>query len=281
MSVVTMKQLLEAGVHFGHQSKRWNPKMKKFIYSSRNDIHVIDLHKTIPLIEKAYHFVRDVVAKSGTVLFVGTKKQAQEAIEEEAKRCGMFFVNQRWLGGTLTNFKTLKKNIQKMKDTEKMEADGTFEKMTKKEVAGIKREYAKIMKGLGGIREMASMPSVVFVIDSKKEIIAINEAKRLEIPIVGVVDTNCDPEEVDYPIPANDDAIKSIKLLTSLIADAVLAGRQILNPTEVSLTDIAVPAEIEEAEMLGQEEQMEAMAAAKLKLEDEEETDKGEKRIGF
>ncbi len=276
-----MKQLLEAGVHFGHQSKRWNPKMKKFIYSSRNDIHVIDLHKTIPLIEKAYHFVRDVVAKSGTVLFVGTKKQAQEAIEEEAKRCGMFFVNQRWLGGTLTNFKTLKKNIQKMKDTEKMEADGTFEKMTKKEVAGIKREYAKIMKGLGGIREMASMPSVVFVIDSKKEIIAIKEAKRLEIPIVGVVDTNCDPEEVDYPIPANDDAIKSIKLLTSLIADAVLAGRQILNPTEVSLTDIAVPAEIEEAEMLGQEEQMEAMAAAKLKLEDEEGTEKGEKRIGF
>ena len=282
MSVVTMKQLLEAGVHFGHQSKRWNPKMKKFIYSSRNDIHVIDLHKTIPLIEKAYNFVKDAVAKNGTVLFVGTKKQAQESIEEEAKRCGMFFVNQRWLGGTMTNFKTLKKNLTKMKDIEKMEADGTFEKMTKKEVAGIRREYSKIMKGLGGIREMAVMPSILFVIDSKKEIIAIKEAKRLEIPIVGVVDTNCDPEEVDSPIPANDDAIKSIKLLTSLMADAVLAGRQILNPTEVSLTDIAVPAEIEEAEMLGQEEQMEAMAAAKLKLEgEEEEEEKGEKRTGF
>jgi small subunit ribosomal protein S2 len=276
-----MKQLLEAGVHFGHQSKRWNPKMKKFIYSSRNDIHVIDLHKTIPLIEKAYNFVKDVVAKNGTVLFVGTKKQAQESIEEEAKRCGMFYVNQRWLGGTLTNFKTLKKNIAKLKETEKMEADGIFDKITKKEVASIKREYGKIMKGLGGIRDMVAMPSVLFVVDSKKEIIAIKEAKRLEIPIVGVVDTNCDPEEVDYPLPANDDAIKSIKLLTSLIADAVLAGRQILKPDEVSAEEIAVPVEIEEAEVLGQEEQMEAIAAAKLKLEEEQEQSKGEKRVGF
>jgi len=276
-----MKQLLEAGVHFGHQSKSWNPKMKKFIYSSRNDIHVIDLHKTIPLIEKAYNFVKDSVAKNGTVLFVGTKKQAQESIEEEAKRCGMFFVNQRWLGGTMTNFKTLKKNIAKMKDIEKMEADGTFEKITKKEVASIKREYQKIVKGLGGIRDMVSMPSILFVIDSKKEIIAIKEAKRLDIPIVGVVDTNCDPEEVDYPIPANDDAIKSIKLLTSLIADAVMAGRQVLKPTEASTEEIAVPVELEEAEMLGQEEQMEAIAAAKLKLENEEEQAKGEKRVGF
>ncbi|MFH1709795.1 MAG: 30S ribosomal protein S2 [bacterium] len=279
MSVITMKQLLEAGVHFGHQSKRWNPKMKKFIYSSRNDIHVIDLHKTIPLIEKAYHFVKDIAAKNGNVLFVGTKKQAQEAIEEEAGRCGMFYVNQRWLGGTLTNFKTLKKNIAKMKDIEKMEADGTFEKITKKEVAGIKREYNKIVKGLGGIREMTAMPAVMFVIDSKKEIIAIKEAKRLDIPIVGVVDTNCDPEEVDYPIPANDDAIKSIKLLTSLIADAVMAGRQVLKPTEASMEEIAVPVELEEAEVLGQEEQMEAIAAAKLKLEEEQA--KGEKRVGF
>lgn len=276
-----MKQLLEAGVHFGHQSKRWNPKMKKFIYSSRNDIHVIDLHKTIPLIEKAYNFVKSMVSKNGTVLFVGTKKQAQESIEEEAKRCGMFFVNQRWLGGTMTNFKTLKKNIAKMKDIEKMEADGTFEKITKKEVAGIKREYFKIVKGLGGIREMTAMPSVLFVIDSKKELIAIREAKRMDIPIVGVVDTNCDPEEVDYPIPANDDAIKSIKLLTSLMADAVIAGRQVLKPGEVSAEEIAVPVELEEAEVLGQEEQMEAIAAAKLKLAEEEEQAKGEKRIGF
>lgn len=283
MTVVTMKQLLEAGVHFGHQSKRWNPKMRKYIYSSRNDIHVIDLHKTIPLIEKAYNFVKEAVAKGGTVLFVGTKKQAQESIEEEAKRCGMFYVNQRWLGGMLTNFKTLKKNLARMKEIEKMETDGTFEKLPKKEVATLKREYLKIVKGLGGVREMNAMPSVLIVIDSKKELIAIKEAKRLEIPIVGVVDTNCDPEEVDYPIPANDDAIKSIKLLTSLMADAVIGGRQVLNPSEVSSEEIAIPVELEEAEALGQEEQMEALAAAaKLKItEEEEETGKGEKRIGF
>lgn len=280
MAIITMKQLLEAGVHFGHQSKRWNPKMKKFIYSSRNDIHVIDLHKTIPLIEKAYNFVKETVAKGGTILFVGTKKQAQESIEEEAKRCGMFYVNQRWFGGTLTNFKTLKKNLARMKDIEKMESDGTFEKLPKKEVATLKREYLKIVKGLGGVRDMMAMPSILFVIDSKKEIIAIKEAKRLEIPIVGVVDTNCDPEEVDYPIPANDDAIKSIKLLTSLMADAALSGRQILKPGEVSAEEIALPAEIEEAEALGKEDEMETLLAAKIKLE-EEETPEGEKRVGF
>jgi small subunit ribosomal protein S2 len=283
LAVVTMKQLLEAGVHFGHQSKRWNPKMKKFIYSSRNDIHVIDLHKTIPLIEKAYNFVKEMTAKGGTVLFVGTKKQAMESIEEEAKRCGMFYVNQRWLGGTLTNFKTLKKNLTRMKDIEKMELDGTFEKLPKKEVLTIKREYAKIVKGLGGVREMNSMPAVIYVVDSKKEIIAIQEARKLDIPVVGVVDTNCDPEEVDYPIPANDDAIKAIKLLTSLMADAVLAGRQSTQPGEISADEIAVPAELEEAEAVDQEEQMEALAAAaKLKIEpDEEEEEKGEKRTGF
>lgn len=280
MAIITMKQLLEAGVHFGHQSKRWNPKMKKFIYSSRNDIHVIDLHKTIPLIEKAYNFVKETVAKGGTILFVGTKKQAQESIEEEAKRCGMFYVNQRWFGGTLTNFKTLKKNLARMKDIEKMESDGTFEKLPKKEVATLKREYLKIVRGLGGVRDMMAMPSILFVIDSKKEIIAIKEAKRLEIPIVGVVDTNCDPEEVDYPIPANDDAIKSIKLLTSLMADAALSGRQILKPGEVSAEEIALPAEIEEAEALGKEDEMETLLAAKIKLE-EEETPEGEKRVGF
>jgi len=280
LAIITMKQLLEAGVHFGHQSKRWNPKMKKFIYSSRNDIHVIDLHKTIPLIEKAYNFVKETVAKGGTILFVGTKKQAQESIEEEAKRCGMFYVNQRWFGGTLTNFKTLKKNLARMKDIEKMESDGTFEKLPKKEVATLKREYLKIVRGLGGVRDMMAMPSILFVIDSKKEIIAIKEAKRLEIPIVGVVDTNCDPEEVDYPIPANDDAIKSIKLLTSLMADAALSGRQILKPGEVSAEEIALPAEIEEAEALGKEDEMETLLAAKIKLE-EEETPEGEKRVGF
>lgn len=283
MSIITMKQLLEAGVHFGHQSKRWNPKMKKFIYSSRNDIHVIDLHKTIPLIEKAYNFVKDTVEKGGTVLFVGTKKQAQESIEEEAKRCGMFYVNQRWLGGMLTNFKTLKKNLTRMKDIEKMETDGTFEKLPKKEVASLKRVYVKIVKGLGGVRDMNAMPSILFVVDSKKELIALQEARRLDIPIVGVVDTNCDPEEVDYPIPANDDAIKSIKLLTSLIADAVIAGRQVLSPTEGLEGEIAIPAEIEAAEEVTQEVQMEALAAAtaKIKIDEEETTEKGEKRIGY
>jgi len=243
MPVVTMKELLEAGVHFGHQSKRWNPKMSKFIYSSRNNIHVIDLHKTIPLIEKAFEYIKQSVGENGTVLFVGTKKQAQEAVANEAKRCNMFFVNDRWLGGTLTNFKTLKKNIARMKDVEKMEAEGMFDKLPRKEVANLKREYKKLVRGLGGMRDMSMLPSIVFVIDSKKELTAISEARRLKIPVIGVVDTDCDPEEVDFPIPANDDAIRSIKLLTSIIAEAVIAGRELSKPAEERTEEIALPAE--------------------------------------
>ena len=233
MAVITMRQMLEAGVHFGHPRRNWNPKMARYIYSSRNDIHVIDLHKTIPLIEKAYEFVRNIVAEGGTVLFVGTKKQAQEAIQAEAQRCGMFFINQRWLGGTLTNFKTLRKNISRMKEIEKMEANGTFDKLPKKEVNNIRKEKAKLDKTLGGIREMASPPSIVFIVDTQKEMIAVKEAKKLGIPIVGIVDTNCDPDYIDHVISANDDAIRSVKLLCSVIADAVLEGRRIAHPGEV------------------------------------------------
>ncbi len=257
MAVITMRQMLEAGVHFGHPRRNWNPKMARYIYSSRNDIHVIDLHKTIPLIEKAYEFVRKVVAEGGTVLFVGTKKQAQEAIQAEALRCEMFFINQRWLGGTLTNFKTLRKNISRMKEIEKMEANGTFDKLPKKEVSNIRKEKAKLDKTLGGIREMASPPSIVFIVDTQKEMIAVKEAKKLSIPIVGIVDTNCDPDYIDYVISANDDAIRSVKLLCSVVADAVLEGRRIAHPGEVieaPLTSetaeetIAAAAEIEKEE---------------------------------
>ncbi|HVN67648.1 MAG TPA: 30S ribosomal protein S2, partial [Candidatus Sulfotelmatobacter sp.] len=197
MAVVSMKELLEAGVHFGHQCQRWNPKMARFIYSSRNGIHVIDLHKTMPLIEKAFEFIKSASA-NGTVLFVGTKKQAQEAVEEEAKRCGMFYVNQRWMGGTLTNFKTLKKNIARLNEIEKMREDGTFEKLPKKEVILLEREHRKLMRGLGGIRQMVSLPSVVFIVDTVKEQTALKEARRLNIPVVAIADTNSDPDEVTY-----------------------------------------------------------------------------------
>jgi small subunit ribosomal protein S2 len=277
MPVVTMKQLLEAGVHFGHQSKRWNPKMQRYIYSARNDIHVIDLHKTIPLIEKAYEFVKNA-AIEGTVLFVGTKKQAQEAVEEEAKRCGMFFANQRWMGGTLTNFKTLKKNIARMNDIEKMREDGTFAKLPKKEVIMLEREHRKLIRGLGGIRLMISLPAAVFIVDTKKEQTALKEATRLGIPIIAIVDTNADPDEVDYPIPGNDDAIRSIKLITSLIADAVIAGRELSKPIEERTIEIAVPLEVEEAEALHKEEQLEEAVLASILTPKEEEE---EKRIGF
>jgi small subunit ribosomal protein S2 len=277
MPVVTMKELLEAGVHFGHQSKRWNPKMKKFIYSSRNDIHVIDLHKSIPLIEKAYEFLRNSATHNGTVLFVGTKKQAQEAVEEEAKRCGMFFVNQRWMGGTLTNFKTLKKNIARLNEIEKMKEDGTFEKLPKKEVIMIEREHRKLVRGLGGIREMTGLPAAVFIVDTKKEQTAVNEARKLEIPVVAIVDTNADPDEVDYPIPGNDDAIRSIKLLTSIVAEAVIAGREIAKPIEERAEEIAVPLEVpEEAKALSEEQRIEEMGLAKIKEKEAE-----EKRTGF
>ncbi|MFH1347640.1 MAG: 30S ribosomal protein S2 [Candidatus Margulisiibacteriota bacterium] len=282
MPVVTMKELLEAGVHFGHQSKRWNPKMKKYIYAARNDIHVIDLNKSIPLIERAHEFVRNAIAENGTILFVGTKKQAQEAIEAEAKRCGMFFVNQRWMGGTLTNFKTLKKNIARLNEIEKMKEDGTFELLPKKEVILIEREHRKLVRGLGGIRQMTAPPTIVFIVDTMKEQTAVKEARKLGIPIVAIVDTNADPDEVDYPVPGNDDAIRSIKLLTGIIAEAVLAGREMSKPLEEKGEEIAVPLEAEEAEpeearVLSEEERIEAAVLVKIKLDKEAE----EKRTGL
>jgi small subunit ribosomal protein S2 len=220
-----MKQLLEAGVHFGHQTKRWNPKMKPYIFGARNGIYIIDLQKTVGLARSAFRFVNDVVAKGGTVLFVGTKKQAQDAIREEASRAGMFYVTNRWLGGTLTNFKTVKTGIDRLKTVEKMKADGTYERLPKKEVASLEREREKLEKNLGGIKDLARLPGVLFVIDTKKEYIAIHEANRLGIPVVAVVDTNCDPEGIDFTIPGNDDAIRSIRLFTSKVAEACIEGK--------------------------------------------------------
>ena len=226
MSVISMKQLLEAGVHFGHQTRRWNPKMKEYILTERNGIYIIDLQKTVKKIDEAYYFIRDLAMDGGTVLFVGTKKQAQESIEQEAKRCEMYYVNQRWLGGMLTNFKTIQSRINKLRKIEKMEADGDFELLPKKEVIKLKAEQEKLEKNLGGIKEMRKLPSAMFVVDPRKEHIAILEAKALGIPVVAIVDTNCDPDEADYPIPGNDDAIRAVKLIASKIADAVLEGRQ-------------------------------------------------------
>ncbi len=226
MSVISMKQLLEAGVHFGHQTRRWNPKMKEYIFTERNGIYIIDLQKTVKKIDEAYYFIRDLAMDGGTVLFVGTKKQAQESIEQEAKRCEMYYVNQRWLGGMLTNFKTIQSRINKLRKIEKMEADGDFELLPKKEVIKLKAEQEKLEKNLGGIKEMRKLPSAMFVVDPRKEHIAILEAKAIGIPVVAIVDTNCDPDEADYPIPGNDDAIRAVKLIASKIADAVLEGRQ-------------------------------------------------------
>ncbi len=226
MSVVAMKQLLEAGVHFGHQTRRWNPKMAEYIFTERNGIYIIDLQKTVKKIEEAYAFVRDVAAAGGDILFVGTKKQAQESIKEEAERVGMHFVNARWLGGMMTNFKTIKKRIERLYQLQKMEEDGTFALLTKKEVMKLKGEMEKLEKYLGGIKEMKKLPGALFVVDPKKERIAIAEAKKLNIPVVAIVDTNCDPEEVDYAIPGNDDAIRAVKLIASVISNAILEGRQ-------------------------------------------------------
>lgn len=226
MAVITMKQLLEVGAHFGHQAKRWNPKMKPYIFTERNGIHILDLHQTLEATEKAYEFVRQISEEGGKILFVGTKKQAQEAIKEEAIRANMFFVNERWLGGMLTNFKTIETRIKRLKQLEAMAEDGTFEVLPKKEVIGLRHEMDKLEKYLGGIKDMPKMPGALFVVDPKKEKIAIAEAKKLGIPVVATVDTNCDPDEVDFPIPANDDAIRAVKLLAGKMADAVLEGRQ-------------------------------------------------------
>lgn len=226
MAVVSMKQLLEAGVHFGHQTRRWNPKMKPYIFTERNGIYIIDLQKTVKMIEEAYEFVRNLSANGGTVLFVGTKKQAQEAVAEEATRCGMFYVNQRWLGGMLTNFVTIKGRIQRLRQLEEWAETGYFDRLPKKEVNLLLREKEKLEKYLGGIKGMSDLPSALFVVDPRKEDIAVTEARRLGIPIVGIVDTNCDPDKVDYVIPGNDDAIRAVKLITARIADAVIEGRE-------------------------------------------------------
>ena len=225
MSVISMKQLLEAGVHFGHQTRRWNPKMKKYIFVERNGIYIIDLQKTVRKLEEAYSFMKQVGEDGGKVLFVGTKKQAQDAIKEEAERSGNYYINQRWLGGTLTNFGTIQKRVKRMKQIERMSEDGTFEVLPKKEVVQLNKEHDRLVKFLGGIRDMNGLPDVMFVVDPRKERIAVAEAMKLNIPIVGIVDTNCDPDEIDYVIPANDDAIRAVKLLTGKMADALLESK--------------------------------------------------------
>ena len=246
MSVISMKQLLEAGVHFGHQTRRWNPKMREYIFTERNGIYIIDLQKTVKKIDEAYAFVRDIAANDGTVLFVGTKKQAQESIEQEAKRCEMFYVNQRWLGGLLTNFKTIQTRIAKLNQINKMEADGDFDLLPKKEVVQLCALREKLMKNLSGIKDMKKLPSCMFVVDPRKEHIAVLEARNLGIPVVAIVDTNCDPDDADYVIPGNDDAIRAVKLIASKIADAVLEGKQGEQMTDASV-DASMPA-AEEAE---------------------------------
>lgn len=240
MAIISMKQLLEAGVHFGHQTRRWNPKMAPYIFTERNGIYIIDLQKTVKKVEECYNFLRDVAARGENILFVGTKKQAQEAMREEALRCNMFYVNERWLGGMLTNFKTIQTRINRLRKLEAMEADGTFDVLPKKEVIGLRLEMEKLTKYLGGIKDMKKLPGALFIVDPRKENIAVLEARKLNIPIVATVDTNCDPDVIDHVIPANDDAIRAVKLLTAKMADAVLEGRQGMQMEEA--------AEVEEVE---------------------------------
>ena len=238
MSVITIKQLLEAGVHFGHHTRRWNPKMSQYIFTERNGIYIIDLQKTVKKFEEAYMFVRDLSTEKGTILFVGTKKQAADAIKEEAERCGQYYVNMRWPGGMLTNFKTIKKSIARLKDLERMSEDGTFDVLPKKEVAALMKEKTDLEKSYGGIKTMETLPSAVFIVDPRKERNAVLEAKKLGIPVVAIVDTNCDPDDADYVIPGNDDAIRAIKLISSVLADAVIEGRQGEDaPAEAEATD--------------------------------------------
>ncbi len=274
MAVVTMKSLLEAGVHFGHQTKRWNPKMASYIFSERNGIHIIDLQKTTACIVEAYEAVRAQVKNNKTVLFVGTKKQAQQAIETEAKRCGMPYVNNRWLGGMLTNFSTIKKSIATLKRIEKQSVDGTFESLTKKEVALLTKQKAKLEKNLGGIKDMTELPGIIFVIDTRKEAIAVAEAKRLGIPVVAVVDTNCDPTDITYPIPGNDDAIRAISLFVEIIANAVIDA-----DNEVGIQIIeSLPANEEEAAALeAQGAPIDKDAEAEEEAEEEVEDEKEDK----
>ena len=237
MSIISIKQLLEAGVHFGHNTRRWNPKMQEYIFTERNGIYIIDLQKTVKKFDEAYAFVRDVAAQGGTMLFVGTKKQAAEAIKEEATRCSMYYVNVRWPGGMMTNFKTIKKSINRLNALEKMKEEGTFDLLPKKEVAKLTKEMEDLEKNLGGIKNMAGLPAAIFIVDPRKEHNAVLEAKKLDIPVIAIVDTNCDPDDADYVIPGNDDAIRAIKLISSVIADAVIEGRQ-----GEQLTDAEAPA---------------------------------------
>ncbi|HCE78485.1 MAG: 30S ribosomal protein S2 [Lachnospiraceae bacterium] len=226
MSVLSMKQLLEAGVHFGHLTRRWNPKMAPYIYTERNGIYIIDLQKSVGMVDDAYNAIGDIVANGGRILFVGTKKQAQDTIKNEAERCGEFYVNERWLGGMLTNFKTVQTRIERLKEIERMEEDGTFDVLPKKEVIGLRKEMDKLQRNIGGIKEMKNLPDAIFVVDPKKERICVSEAHALGIPLIGICDTNCDPEELDYVIPGNDDAIRAVKLLVSKMADAVIEAKQ-------------------------------------------------------
>lgn len=245
MAIISMKQLLEAGVHFGHQTRRWNPKMAPYIFTERNGIYIIDLQKTVKKVDEAYNFIREVAAAGENILFVGTKKQAQEAMKEEATRCNMFFVNERWLGGMLTNFKTIQTRIARLRKLEAMEADGTFDLLPKKEVIGLKHEMEKLTKYLGGIKDMKKLPGAMFIVYPRKEHIAVLEAHKLNIPIVATVDTNCDPDEIDHVIPANDDAIRAVKLLTAKMADAVLEGRQGMQTEEAAAEEAPATEEAE------------------------------------
>ncbi len=268
MAVVTMKQLLEAGVHFGHQTRRWNPKMRRFIFGERNGIYIIDLEKTVGGIERAYAFVRDAVARGGTVLFIGTKKQAQESIQEQAKRCGMPFVNQRWLGGMLTNFETIKKRLSRLRELDAMEKTGAMDVLPKKEVIELGKEKEKLEKNLGGIRDMTERPKAIWVVDTRKENIAVLEARKLGIPVVAILDTNCDPDDVDFPIPGNDDAIRAAGLLTRIVADAVIDG--------VSRRGAPITSEGAEPELVPEDE---PLADWELQLLAEEEEEKRRKEI--
>ena len=243
MSVISMKQILEAGVHFGHQTRRCNPKMAPYIYTERNGIYIIDLQKSVGMVDDAYQAIADIAANGGTVLFVGTKKQAQDAIKTEAERCGMYYVNERWLGGMLTNFKTIQSRIKRLKDIETMSEDGTFDVLPKKEVIELKKEWAKLEKNLGGIKDMKRLPDAIFIVDPKKERICVQEAHTLGIPLIGICDTNCDPEELDYVIPGNDDAIRAVKLIVSKMADAVIEANQGATDEEYYEAETAVEAE--------------------------------------
>ena len=266
MSVISMKQLLEAGVHFGHQTRRWNPKMKQYIFTERNGIYIIDLQKTVKKVNEAYFFIRDIAIEGKPILFVGTKKQAQESVETEAKRCGQHFVSNRWLGGMLTNFKTIRTRIEKLENIEKMEETGDINLLPKKEIIKLMHEKEKLEKNLGGIRNMNEMPGAVFIVDPRKERIAVSEAHKMGIPVVAIVDTNCDPDEIDYPIPGNDDAIRAVKLIVSKMADAILEGKQgeQLEDEAVEAEEVISDeqAEAEAVEAIGEEIAAEMEAAA-------------------